>query len=49
MDSSTAAVLLQRQGYDVIGITMKLWENPCGPTSRGMLQHYFDDGCEEGL
>ena len=30
LDSSVAAILLQRQGYEVIGVTMKLWvfENP---------------------
>lgn len=27
MDSSVAAVLLQQQGYEVIGATMKLWES----------------------
>ena len=26
VDSSVAAWLLQRQGYEVIGATMKLWE-----------------------
>ena len=26
VDSSTAAVILKEQGYDVIGLTMKLWE-----------------------
>ena len=29
VDSSTAAILLKEQGYDVIGITMKLWESEC--------------------
>lgn len=27
VDSSVAAILLQEQGYEVIGITMKLWED----------------------
>ena len=26
VDSSTSAVILKNQGYDVIGITLKLWE-----------------------
>ena len=26
VDSSVSAVLLQKQGYEVIGCTMKLWE-----------------------
>jgi tRNA-uridine 2-sulfurtransferase len=29
VDSSTAAALLLRQGYDVIGITLKLWPQDC--------------------
>ena len=29
VDSSTAASLLQQQGYDVIGITLKLWPQDC--------------------
>lgn len=27
VDSSTAALLLQNQGYEVIGITLRLWQN----------------------
>ena len=26
VDSSTAAALLQRQGYDVVGLSMQLWD-----------------------
>jgi tRNA-uridine 2-sulfurtransferase len=29
VDSSTAAALLQQQGYEVIGITLKLWPQEC--------------------
>jgi tRNA-specific 2-thiouridylase len=29
VDSSTAAALLVEQGYDVIGITLKLWKHDC--------------------
>ncbi len=27
VDSSTSALILKKQGYDVIGITMRLWQN----------------------
>ena len=27
VDSSVSAVLLQKQGYEVIGCTMRLWES----------------------
>ena len=29
VDSSTAAALLVEQGYDVIGVTLKLWKHDC--------------------
>ena len=29
VDSSTAAALLVEQGYDVIGVTLKLWKQDC--------------------
>ena len=33
VDSSVSALLLKNQGYEVIGITLKLWESKCGETS----------------
>ena len=35
VDSSVAAVLLQEQGYEVIGATMKLWESECAEVEGG--------------
>ena len=29
MDSSVTAYLLQKQGFEVIGVTMKLWPQDC--------------------
>ena len=29
VDSSVSALLLKRQGYEVIGATMRLWEDKC--------------------
>ena len=29
VDSSAAAVLLKEQGYDVVGVTLKLWPQDC--------------------
>ncbi len=35
VDSSVAAVVLKEMGYDVIGATMKLWEDKCNPEIEG--------------
>jgi tRNA-uridine 2-sulfurtransferase len=31
VDSSVAAALLKKQGYDVVGLTLRLWTDPAGP------------------
>ena len=36
VDSSVAAILLQEAGYEVIGVTMKLWESD---------DEYIEGGC----
>ena len=36
VDSSTAAVLLQEQGYDVVGCTMQLWDARRNPFDPGL-------------
>lgn len=35
VDSSASAVLLKKAGYEVIGATMKLWEDKCNPEIEG--------------
>lgn len=43
VDSSVAAALLHQQGYDVIGMTMKLWEGPSQPQGRHKTCCTLDD------
>jgi len=39
VDSSTSALLLQKQGYEVIGVTLRLWQSEAQEIEqeRGML------------
>ena len=40
MDSSVAAWLLKKQGYDVIGVTMQIWQDEekyCAGRERWLL------------
>ena len=43
VDSSVAALLTQRQGYECIGATMKLYENETAGISRGKTCCSLDD------
>ena len=38
VDSSVAAVLLKEKGYEVVGATMKLWENPDADTKSSVVE-----------
>lgn len=38
VDSSTAAFLLRRQGYDLLGCTMQLWDVRRNPDEKGVLK-----------
>ena len=47
VDSSVAAILLKKQGYDVVGATMKLWEAPIDDAKKvceqlGIEHHVID-------
>ena len=51
VDSSVAALLLQRQGYDVVGVTMRLWteeRDDLPPLSKRCCSvEDIDDACRQ--
>ncbi len=51
VDSSTSAVILQKQGYEVIGITLKLYqdENQEIEHERRLLFLFIKSRCKKGM
>ena len=45
VDSSVAAALLVQQGYDVIGMMMRLWSEDCGDEGHGESEHGSNRCC----
>lgn len=43
VDSSVTAALLKEQGYDVFGVTMKLWDADYAKTFNCSAAHHFED------
>ena len=43
VDSSASAILLKEQGYEVIGLTMKLWEKEVSESGDTLVNPYIDD------
>ncbi|MGZ6390501.1 MAG: tRNA 2-thiouridine(34) synthase MnmA [Ktedonobacterales bacterium] len=44
VDSSVAAALLKEQGYDVVGIMLRLWSEPAGESDDG-TEHVVENKC----
>jgi tRNA-specific 2-thiouridylase len=49
VDSSTAAALLKKQGYDVMGITMTIYDGSITPLNKGVKHTCYGPGEQEDL